>query len=57
MLLGLFMNASIGRAFSSSPWPFVVPLLLNQIGPATLTAVVVRTAEFRLTNGRRGFGR
>jgi len=32
MLLGLFMNASITRAFTTSGWAFVIPLLLIQLG-------------------------
>src|SRR6187401_2861523 len=32
MLLGLFMNASVTRAFTTSGWAFVVPLLLIQLG-------------------------
>lgn len=37
MFLGLFMNVAITRAFSSSPWAFVVPLLLIQVGRAGWT--------------------
>src|SRR5574341_1646891 len=32
MLLGLFMNASVTRAFTTSGWAFVFPLLLIQLG-------------------------
>ncbi len=31
MLLGLFMNASVTRAFTTSGWAFVIPLLLVQL--------------------------
>jgi low temperature requirement protein LtrA len=34
MLLSLFMNASVTRAFTSSGWAFVIPLLLIQLGRA-----------------------
>ena len=47
MFLGLFMNAAIGSAFSSSPWPFAVPYLISQIGPTVVTAVAVGPAELR----------
>src|SRR3954453_23753141 len=32
MLLGLFMNAAVTRAFTTSGWAFVIPLLLIQLG-------------------------
>ncbi len=32
MLLGLFMNASVTRAFTTLGWAFVIPLLLIQLG-------------------------
>ncbi len=32
MLLGLFMNASVTRAFIISGWAFVIPMLLIQLG-------------------------
>lgn len=32
MVLGLFMNASVTRAFTTSGWAFVVPLLAIQLG-------------------------
>lgn len=47
MFLGLFMNAAISSAFSSSPWPFAVPYLFSQIGPTAVTAVTVGPAELR----------
>ena len=47
MFLGLFMNAAIGSAFSSSPWPFVVPYLISQIGPTAVASTVVGPAELR----------
>lgn len=39
MLLSLFMNASVTRAFSTSGWAFVIPLLLIQLGRAVWTLV------------------
>lgn len=47
MFLGLVMNASIGSAFSSGPWPFVVPYLISQIGPTAVTSAAVRETELR----------
>lgn len=48
MFLGLFMNAAISSAFSSSPWPFVVPYLVSQIGPTVAASIVTGEAELRL---------
>jgi low temperature requirement protein LtrA len=39
MLLGLFMNASVTRAFTTSGWAFVFPLLLIQLGRTVWTLV------------------
>lgn len=36
-LLGLFMNASLTRAFTESGWAFVVPLLVIQLGRTAWT--------------------
>lgn len=52
MLLGLFMNASVTRAFTTSGWAFVVPLLLIQLGRTVWTLVnsndvVLREHYFR----------
>ena len=47
MFLGLFMNAAIGSAFSSSPWPFAVPYLISLIGPTAVTAIAAGPAELR----------
>lgn len=47
MFLGLFMNAAISSAFSSSPWPFVVPYLVSQIGPTVAASVVAGEDELR----------
>ncbi len=50
MLLGLFMNASVTRAFSASAlsgWAFVVPLLLIQLGRTVWTLVNSPNAVFR----------
>lgn len=38
MLLGLFMNAAISRAWSEAAWWFVVPYLVCQLGHVTVTA-------------------
>src|SRR3954464_13322954 len=37
MVLGLFMNASVTRAFTTSAWAFVIPLLLIQLGRTVWT--------------------
>jgi low temperature requirement protein LtrA len=47
MLLSLFMNASVTRAFTTSGWAFVVPLLLIQLGRAVWTLVNSTDAVFR----------
>ncbi len=47
MLLGLFMNASVTRAFTTSGWAFVVPLLLIQLGRTIWTLVNSPNALFR----------
>lgn len=39
MLLGLFMNASVTRAFTTLGWAFVIPLLLIQLGRTLWTLV------------------
>jgi low temperature requirement protein LtrA len=39
MLLGLLMNASVTRAFTTSGWAFVIPLLLIQLGRTAWTIV------------------
>ena len=39
MLLGLFMNASVTRAFTVSGWAFAVPMLAIQLGRAVWTYV------------------
>jgi low temperature requirement protein LtrA len=39
MLLGLFMNASVTRAFTASGWAFAVPMLAIQLGRAVWTYV------------------
>lgn len=48
IFLGLFMNAVISSAFSSSPWPFVVPYLISQIGPTVAASIMAGEAELRL---------
>ena len=52
MLLGLFMNASVTRAFTTSGWAFVIPLLMIQLGRTVWTLVnsinaVLRDHYFR----------
>ena len=39
MLLGMFMNAAVTRAFNVSGWAFVIPLLMIQLGRAVWTLV------------------
>ncbi len=39
MLLGLFMNAAVTRAFTVSGWAFVIPMLVIQLGRAVWTRV------------------
>ncbi len=47
MLLGLFMNASVARAFTPSGWDFVIPLLLIQLGRAVWMIVYSPDPVFR----------
>jgi low temperature requirement protein LtrA len=47
MLLGLFMNASVTRAFTTSGWVFVIPLLLIQLGRTVWTLVNSTDAVLR----------
>jgi low temperature requirement protein LtrA len=47
MLLGLFMNASVTTAFTSSAWPFVIPFLLIQLGRTVWTIVNAPVAVYR----------
>jgi low temperature requirement protein LtrA len=47
MLLGLFMNASVTRAFTVSGWAFVIPLLLVQLGRTVWTLINSTNAVFR----------
>ena len=47
MLMGLFMNASVTRAFTTSGWAFVIPLLLVQLGRAVWTLVNSTDAVLR----------
>jgi low temperature requirement protein LtrA len=47
MLLGLFMNASVTGAFTTSGWAFVVPFLLIQLGRTFWTIVNAPDAVFR----------
>ena len=47
MLLGLFMNASVTRAFTTSAWAFVIPLLLIQLGRTAWTIVNSEEGVYR----------
>lgn len=47
MLLGLFMNASITRAFAGSGWAFAIPLLVIQLGRTLWTIAVSPDAFYR----------
>ena len=47
MLLGLFMNASVTRAFTGSPWAFILPFLLIQLGRASWMIVNSTDAVFQ----------
>jgi len=47
MLLGLFMNASVTRAFTTSPWAFILPFLVIQLGRAVWMIVNSKDAVFR----------
>jgi low temperature requirement protein LtrA len=47
MLLGLFMNASLTRAFTSSAWAFVIPFLVIQLGRTVWTVTHAADPVFR----------
>ena len=47
MLLGLFMNASVTKAFTTSAWAFVIPLLLIQLGRTAWTIVNSKKGVYR----------
>ena len=47
MLVGLFMNAAVTRAFTKSGWAFVIPLLMIQLGRAVWALVNSTDALFR----------
>jgi low temperature requirement protein LtrA len=47
MLLGLFMNAAVTRAFTTSGWALVIPLLLIQLGRTVWTLANSPHAVFR----------
>jgi low temperature requirement protein LtrA len=47
MLLGLFMNAAVSRAFTTSGWAFVIPLLLIQLGRTVWTIANAPNRVFR----------
>lgn len=47
MLVSLFMNASVTRAFTTSGWAFVVPLLVVQLGRTLWTQLQAPDPVFR----------
>jgi low temperature requirement protein LtrA len=47
MLLGLFMNASVTKAFTISGWAFIIPFLLIQLGRAVWMILNSTDAVFR----------
>jgi low temperature requirement protein LtrA len=47
MLLGLFMNASVTRAFTTLPWAFILPFLLIHLGRAVWMIVNCAEAVFQ----------
>jgi low temperature requirement protein LtrA len=48
MLLGLFMNAAVTQAFTTSGWSFVIPLLLIRLGRTFWAFVNSPNAVFRV---------
>jgi low temperature requirement protein LtrA len=56
MALGLFMNAAVTGAFTTSGWAFVVPLLLIQLGRSVWTVVNAPNALLGVTLGGRSSG-
>jgi low temperature requirement protein LtrA len=47
MVLGLFMNAAIGVAFSAGGWAFVVPLVVTQVARGIVTSTTAPTPQLR----------
>jgi len=47
MVVGLFMNAAVTRAFTTSGWAFVIPLVLIQVGRTVWTVVNASDPIFR----------
>jgi low temperature requirement protein LtrA len=47
MVLGLFMNAAIGVAFSAGGWAFVVPLVVTQVARGIITSTTAPTPQLR----------
>ena len=47
MVLGLFMNAGISKAFAESGWAFVIPLLVIQVGRTFWTLANVRDGFYQ----------
>jgi low temperature requirement protein LtrA len=56
MLLGLFMNASVTTAFTTSGWPFVISLLLIQLGRTVWTIANAPDAMYRNTTSECSSG-
>jgi low temperature requirement protein LtrA len=47
MVLGLFMNAAIGVAFSAGGWAFGVPLVVTQVARGIITSTTAPTPQLR----------
>ncbi len=47
MLLGLIMNASIGDAFATTAWSFVIPLLVIQLGRTLWTIIYAPDSAYK----------
>ena len=47
MVLGLFMNAAIGVAFSTGGWAFVIPLVVTQVARGIVTSTTAPTPQLR----------
>ena len=47
MVLGLFMNAAIGVAFSAGGWAFVIPLVVTQVARGIVTSTTAPPPQLR----------
>ena len=47
MLLGLFMNSSLSRAWEDGAWWFVAPFLISQLGHGIVTTISAPTRMLR----------